>query len=119
MRMGKSAHATGVGNLQVLVVEGRNFAVKETGRNTLDSCVELLIGEQKVSVIDEDEFFGREILIGRAVVTIKDLVGCGKRDLWVYVKNLDNINVGEVCLNLRYFDHQYSGTVTSSQKTRI
>lgn len=46
--MGKSVQAVGAGELQVSVVEGRNFAVKEMGRGTLDSCVELLLGDEKV-----------------------------------------------------------------------
>ncbi|KAL3677770.1 hypothetical protein R1sor_020726 [Riccia sorocarpa] len=112
--MGKNVQVRGVGNLQVVVVEGKNFAVKETGRSCLDSCVELLIGEQQVSVIDEDHFFGREVLTGRAVIAIKDLIGCGKQVLWIHVKNLDNINVGEVCLTLRYYDHRSSGDKVSN-----
>ncbi|BBN01988.1 hypothetical protein MPTK1_2g11810 [Marchantia polymorpha subsp. ruderalis] len=138
--MGKSVQAVGAGELQVSVVEGRNFAVKEMGRGTLDSCVELLLGDEKVrtetvrdslspswladfnlsvpsedshlwvSVLDEDQFFGREVLIGRAVVAIKELIGCGKRVVCIHVKNLDNINVGEIVLVLRYTSYQSSAT---------
>ncbi|CAM6127756.1 unnamed protein product [Calypogeia fissa] len=139
----------GIGYLQISVVEGRNFEAKGDGQ-TFRPSVELQIGEHKVrtdtlkdtlspswladfklavpsedsqlwvSVINSDLLLDNESLVGKAAISVLDLLYSGTRVQWINMKDPNDKSVGEICLVLRYSNHQAppSTAVSTSSETR-